>query len=58
MPSPIVPIDRIRAEFDRIKSNAYEFSEPEICILVAANLLIPIESVTAVCLQPQTESNT
>ena len=52
MPAPIVTQDRIRAEFNRIKANCYEFSDAEICILVAANLVVTIESVNAVCLQP------
>lgn len=48
MPSPIISRDRILAEFDRIKTNQYEFSEPEICVLVAANLCVPYESVQQV----------
>ena len=51
--TPIVPIEKIRAEFGRIKANAYEFSDPEICILVAANLMVPIESVNEVCLKKE-----
>lgn len=54
MPAPIVTQDRIRAEFDRIKANCYEFSDAEICILVAANLLTPIESVQDVCIPQHT----
>lgn len=49
MPAPIVTQERIQAEFNRIKANCYEFSDAEICILVAANLLVPIESVNDVC---------
>lgn len=49
--TPIVPIEKIQAEFARIKANAYEFSDPEICILVAANLLVPIEAVNDLCLK-------
>lgn len=44
----IVSKDKIRAEFDRLKANAYEFSDPELCILVAANLVLPIEAVVEV----------
>lgn len=54
MPAPIVTQDRIRAEFDRIKANCYEFSDAEICILVAANLLTTIESVQDVCIPQHT----
>lgn len=41
----IVSKDKIRAEFDRLKASAYEFSDPELCILVAANLGVSIEAV-------------
>lgn len=45
MPAPIVTQDHVRAEFNRIKANCYEFSDAEICILVAANLLVTIKFV-------------
>jgi hypothetical protein len=48
MAGPIVTRERIQAEFDRIKAHAYEFSEAEICILVAANLVVPVEAVLEV----------
>jgi len=51
MPASIVTQERIQAEFNRIKANCYEFSDAEICILVAANLLTPVENVNALCLQ-------
>lgn len=44
----IVSKDKIRAEFDRLKASAYEFSDPELCILVAANLGLAIEAVVEV----------
>lgn len=44
----IVSKDKIRAEFDRLKANAYEFSDPELCILVAANLGLAVEAVVDV----------
>jgi len=48
MADQIVSRGRIQAEFERIKANAYEFSDPEICILVAANLALPLEAVVEV----------
>lgn len=45
MAGQIVSRERIRAEFDRLKASAYEFSDPELCILVAANLGVSIEAV-------------
>jgi len=48
MAGQIVSRERIRAEFDRLKANAYEFSDPELCILVAANLGLPVEAVVEV----------
>lgn len=44
----IVSKDKIRAEFDRLKASAYELSDPELCILVAANLSLPVEAVAEV----------
>lgn len=44
----IVSKDKIRAEFDRLKANAYEFSDPELHILVAANLGLAVEAVVEV----------
>ena len=48
MAAPIISHDLILAEFDRIKANAYEFSDAEICILVAANTLADVEDVRRV----------
>ena len=48
MASPIVSRARILAEFDRLKANAYEFSDPELHILVAANLGLAVEAVVEV----------
>ena len=45
MADQIVPREKVLAEFGRIKSNAYEFSDAEICILVAANTLVAVEVV-------------
>lgn len=50
----IVSKDKIRAEFDRLKASAYEFSDPELCILVAANLSLPVEAVVEVLRQNET----
>jgi hypothetical protein len=35
-----VTTTQVLAEFDRIKSQCYEFSDPELCILVGANLSV------------------
>lgn len=48
MASPIISRARILAEFDRLKAQCYEFSDPELCILVAANLGVSIEAVAEV----------
>lgn len=48
MASPIISRARIHAEFARLKANAYEFSEPELHILVAANLGLAVEAVVEV----------
>lgn len=48
MAGQIVSRERIRAEFDRLKASAYEFSDPELCILIAANLGVSIEAVVEV----------
>lgn len=48
MAGQIISRERIRAEFERLKANAYEFSDPELCILVAASLGVSIEAVVEV----------
>lgn len=48
MAGHIVTREKVLAEFDRIKANAYEFSDAEICILVAANLGLSFETVQQV----------
>lgn len=56
MAGQIVSRERIRAEFDRLKASAYEFSDPELCILVAANLCIDISTVQDVVRQREQEA--
>lgn len=45
MATQIIPIERVLAEFDRLKAQCYEFSDPELCILVAANFCLPVDLV-------------
>lgn len=56
MASPIVSRARILSEFDRLKAQCYEFSDPELCILVAANLCIDISTVQDVVRQREQEA--
>lgn len=44
----IVARDRVHVEFDRLKAQCYEFSDPELHILVAANLGLAVEAVAEV----------
>jgi hypothetical protein len=50
MADQIMSKEKILAEFDRIKAGSYEFSDEEICILVAANLGVAIEAARRVCI--------
>ena len=45
MAGQIVSKELILAEFDRLKDQAYEFSDAELCIIVAANTHASIEAV-------------
>lgn len=59
MPSPIVSRDRIKAEFDRVKATTYEFSDAELCAMVAAQFPgMSLDTVTAICLNEVQESAT
>jgi hypothetical protein len=44
----IIPKDKILAEFDRLKAQAYEFSDAELCIIVAANTFADVDVVQRV----------
>lgn len=42
---------QVLAEFDRIKSQCYEFSDPELCILVGANLSVDHTQVERIVIE-------
>lgn len=48
MASPIVSIERIRAEFYQVRVNTYELSDAEVCELVSGNLCVPLDAVRQV----------
>jgi len=48
MASPIVSIERIRAEFYQVRANTYELSDAEVCELVSGNLCVPLDAVRQV----------
>ena len=48
MASPIVSIERIRAEFYQVRANTYELSDVEVCELVSGNLCVPLDAVRQV----------
>lgn len=48
MTAPTITNAQILAEFERVESQRYGFSQGEICILVAANLGTTVEAVQAV----------
>jgi hypothetical protein len=58
MAGQIVSKELILAEFDRLKDQAYEFSDAELCIIVAANTQAAIEAVQHTVAERETTPQT
>lgn len=55
MPNNIITKDRIRSEFEKLKSQSFELSTPEICERVAFRLCIDVEAVEA-CIEEREQA--